>query len=240
MQQVRCLALDFGGTLASPGPEPGGDLVTQVVAALTRRQVPPGLAAAFDVAYLEVTHADRETASHSPFADTLLTAARRVGFALTPGEAAEAAEAVFVTIPDAIPDAEACRAVQVLQAAGLRCILACDTQRPERVRRATLAAAGVEDRFSALVLSGTLGVRKPHPRFYDAVLRAAGCEPGEVLFVGDTYRKDVAGPIRAGMRAVLVTRPGRGLPIRTDPAASAFAVVGHVRELPALLGVEQP
>jgi FMN phosphatase YigB (HAD superfamily) len=61
-----------------------------------------------------------------------------------------------------------------------------------------------------------------------------------VLFVGDTYRKDVAGPIRAGMRAVLVARPGRGLPIRTDPGASAFAVVGHVRELPALLGVAQP
>jgi putative hydrolase of the HAD superfamily len=165
IHQVRCVAFDFGGTLASPGPEPGGDLIAEVLSTVTGREVPPQLAAAFDVAYLEVTQADRETASHSPFAHTLAMAARRVGFALTPGEAAEAAEAVFVTLPDATPDADACRAVQVVQEAGLRCVLACDTQRSEPVRRATLAAAGIEDRFSALVLSGVLGVRKPHPRF---------------------------------------------------------------------------
>jgi putative hydrolase of the HAD superfamily len=240
IHQVRCVAFDFGGTLASSGPEPGGDLIAEVLSTVTGRQVPPELVAAFDVAYLEVTQADRETASHSPFVHTLAMAARRAGFALTPGEAADAAEAVFVTLPDATPDTDACRAVQVVQEAGLRCVLACDTQRSEPVRRATLAAAGIEDRFSALVLSGALGVRKPHPRFYEAVLRAADCEPGQVLFVGDTYRKDVAGPIHAGMRAVLVARSGRRLPIRTDPGASAFAVVGHVRELPALLGVEQP
>ncbi len=30
---------------------------------------------------------------------------------------------------------------------------------------------------------------------------------GEILFVGDTYEADVAGPERAGMQALLVRRP---------------------------------
>jgi hypothetical protein len=41
VHQVRCVAFDFGGTLASPGPEPGGDLVAEVLATVAGREVPP-------------------------------------------------------------------------------------------------------------------------------------------------------------------------------------------------------
>ena len=58
-----------------------------------------------------------------------------------------------------------------------------------------------------VLTSARLGVEKPHPESYAAAIAAAGCEPGEILFVGDTYEADVAGPERAGMQALLVRRP---------------------------------
>ena len=58
-----------------------------------------------------------------------------------------------------------------------------------------------------VLTSARLGVEKPHPDSYAAAIAAAGCTPGEILFVGDTYEADVAGPERAGMQALLVRRP---------------------------------
>ena len=58
-----------------------------------------------------------------------------------------------------------------------------------------------------VLTSARLGVEKPHPESYAAAIAAAGCAPGEILFVGDTYEADVAGPERAGMQALLVRRP---------------------------------
>jgi putative hydrolase of the HAD superfamily len=58
-----------------------------------------------------------------------------------------------------------------------------------------------------VLTSARLGVEKPHPHAYAAAIAVAGCAPGEILFVGDTYEADVAGPERAGMQALLVRRP---------------------------------
>ena len=61
--------------------------------------------------------------------------------------------------------------------------------------------------LTEVLTSARLGVEKPHPETYAAAIAAAGCEPHEILFVGDTYEADVAGPERAGMQALLVRRP---------------------------------
>jgi FMN phosphatase YigB (HAD superfamily) len=83
-------------------------------------------------------------------------------------------------------------------------VLASNTRWPESARRRTLDAAGIGDCFHALVLSSALGLRKPHPRFYEAVLGTVGCPPGAVLFVGDTADKDIDPPLLLGMQALLV------------------------------------
>src|SRR5262249_34995810 len=108
----------------------------------------------------------------------------------------------------------------------LTCVLACDTQRPESVRRQTLEQADIADCFAALVLSSTVGVRKPHPAFYAAVMDAAGCPPALVLFVGDTPVKDAIAPRGHGMRAVLISRRGR--PVGLNPR---IGVIGHLADL---------
>jgi len=52
---------------------------------------------------------------------------------------------------------------------------------------------------------------KPDPRIYQVALAAAGCDPAQVLFVGDTVEHDIAGPRAQGMRTALLVadaRPG--------------------------------
>src|SRR5437764_899923 len=76
----------------------------------------------------------------------------------------------------------------------------------------------------AVVLSCEVGVRKPHPRFFAAVVEALGVDPGGALFVGDSMRDDVLGAAAAGMRACLATwyrrdseAGGRGVTLGTEP-----------------------
>jgi putative hydrolase of the HAD superfamily len=71
-------------------------------------------------------------------------------------------------------------------------------------------AHGLAPPLTDVLTSARLGVEKPHPETYAAAIAAAGCEPSEILFVGDTYEADVAGPERAGMQALLIRRPHPG------------------------------
>ncbi|WP_374106040.1 HAD family hydrolase [Kitasatospora sp. RG8] len=225
--QVRALALDFGGTLARPGPRADGAVIARVLGS-GPGGVPEGFAAVFDGVARRMREEGRALGVQSVFAEQLERALRECGASVPDLEGA--IEAVFSAVPDAEVDPVAAEALRRLRRAGLRCVLACDTQRPESVRRRTLVAAGIADCFDALVLSSTVGVRKPHVRFYEVVVAAAGCRPEEILFVGDTPAKDALGPHAYGMQAVLVSpEPPAGLP-------REIGVVGHFAELPELLG----
>ncbi|HLM19483.1 MAG TPA: HAD-IA family hydrolase [Acidimicrobiia bacterium] len=50
---------------------------------------------------------------------------------------------------------------------------------------------------------------KPDARIYQVALAAAGCEPTEVLFVGDTVDHDVVGPRAQGLRSALLVADAR-------------------------------
>ena len=63
-------------------------------------------------------------------------------------------------------------------------------------------------RFDSTVFSCTVGLRKPDPRIYRLCLRELGVEAGDTLFVGDGANDELAGAVRAGLRAVLIHRPG--------------------------------
>ena len=51
------------------------------------------------------------------------------------------------------------------------------------------------------IISSEVGVRKPHPSFYRAVMTACECSVDEVLIIGDDHENDVAGPRRLGISA---------------------------------------
>lgn len=229
---VSCVALDFGGTIATPGPVPDSRHIHRVLRDRFGYVAPAGLAGAVESARLEAREAYRRTGRQTPWDAILADAARRASAELPDTGAVVAA--MWESVPDGQVDPAAAAAVRRLRQDGFVLILACNTQRPLAVRRRTLAGAGLDDCFASLVLSSVVGAGKPDPAFYRAVREAArehaGCGPGGVVFVGDTPGSDVTGPLRSGMRAVLVAReaPPAELPGEV-PVISRFA------DLPALL-----
>lgn len=75
-----------------------------------------------------------------------------------------------------------------------------------------------------VLVSSEVGVRKPGAGFFTEVARAAGCAPGEVLFVGDDIDNDYTGATAAGLRAVLL-----------DPHARYSHVRNRARRLAEIL-----
>ena len=54
------------------------------------------------------------------------------------------------------------------------------------------------------IISSVVGHRKPAPKFFQHVIGVSGCNPREILFVGDDLANDYSGAIAAGMEARLL------------------------------------
>lgn len=204
MLPVGCIAVDFGGTLASRHDDDvDGAAITDALVRCAQWDAPDSFADVLDQVMADAHSRDRVSLSQTPFVEIVHNAAVQVGCSLP--EDGLWSERVFEHLPDARIDAAAARAVLVLAERGVRLVLASNTRWPLAVRRRTLRDAGISDAFHALVLSTDIGVRKPHPDFYRAVLSRAGRPAREVLFVGDTVDKDVDPPLRFGMQSLLVS-----------------------------------
>lgn len=107
-------------------------------------------------------------------------------------------------------------AVRAFAAAGLRTAVASNFD--GRLRGVVAGRPELSGLEGSLVISSEVGLRKPHDRFYRAACSRLGLPPGRVLFVGDDLANDVVGPIRAGLRGVLLDRTG-GTP---DAGVTAF------------------
>ncbi|ATW26894.1 HAD family hydrolase [Candidatus Formimonas warabiya] len=88
---------------------------------------------------------------------------------------------------------------------------------------------GIDQYFRFVITSVKEGWRKPHPRIYQAALERARVAPESVLFVGDDFECDYAGPGRLGFRTLLLDRSDRFLHV---PA--------RVRNFPELLALAKP
>lgn len=65
-----------------------------------------------------------------------------------------------------------------------------------------LNAVGLAGYFDPIIISGDIGVRKPHERLFTNALTAMKMSPSEVLFVGNDMYRDVYGAKRVGMTTV--------------------------------------
>ena len=95
-------------------------------------------------------------------------------------------------------------------------------------------ALGIDDLVSFEVFSQDHGgIEKPDPRIFEIALREAGCEPHELLHVGDSPESDVVGALGVGAQAVLLSRSG------SSPAAVDVTEIRSLAELPSLLRTGQ-
>jgi len=92
--------------------------------------------------------------------------------------------------------------------------------------------------FDSVVVSGDLGLVKPHPDTFAASLRELGVTPEETLFVGDNWLADVQGAKRAGIGVVHFTRwvPPEHFERHPDHVPPD-ATISRLEELIPLLGL---
>jgi FMN phosphatase YigB (HAD superfamily) len=76
---------------------------------------------------------------------------------------------------------------------------------------------GILGRVDAVVVSESLGLRKPHPLVVETALRMLDLPGDAALLVGDTFVEDVAAAHAAGVDAAWIDRDGRGVPSGAAP-----------------------
>lgn len=65
---------------------------------------------------------------------------------------------------------------------------------------------GLGEHFSGSFEPAAVGYAKPDPRIFEALVMAAGVDPGSVWHVGDDPEADVVGAQRAGLVSVWMNR----------------------------------
>jgi tRNA(Leu) C34 or U34 (ribose-2'-O)-methylase TrmL len=91
--------------------------------------------------------------------------------------------------------------------------------------------AGLGGWFHFRLDADHIGISRCDPRLFTMAAAAAGCHPGELLYVGDQPTKDVAAPQAAGCRGVWLNRTGAPCP----PGIEPDAVIASLTELPAVI-----
>ena len=95
----------------------------------------------------------------------------------------------------------ALEAVWYLRRQGIRCAVVSSAVHHDFVAW-TIERFGLRDAFVAIVTSASAGYYKSRPEIYTTALDLLGARPDEVAHVGDSYRFDVQGARRAGLRAI--------------------------------------
>ena len=102
--------------------------------------------------------------------------------------------------------------------------------------RESLKKNRLSEMFESIVISGDLGIVKPHPRIFKQCLKELDISPEKSLYVGDNWLADIQGAKRLGMQAVHTTQYvsyEKFEPYEGDMMPDA--VIEHLQELEKLL-----
>jgi putative hydrolase of the HAD superfamily len=213
-QTIKWIAFDAVGTLIQPDP-PVGIAYRQVGERHGSRLSAPDVAARFRDVFSRVDEAadlicgcaEADDRFHTCEARERLRWQRIVDSVLDDVPAADACfEELFAHF--ARPDSwavfpEVGRALRKLHEAGYRLAICSNFDgRLNAVMAGKPELAPIELR----IISSEVRYRKPSPRFFEALVEAAGCGASEILFVGDDPVVDVAAAEAAGLPALQIDR----------------------------------
>lgn len=112
------------------------------------------------------------------------------------------------------------RTLEALRRRGYRLALISNAG-DDRDVQALVDQAGIREYFDLILTSAALGVRKPNPAIFQAVLDHWKLEPAQTVMVGDTLGADILGARNAGIPGIWINR-------RADtPANRAHAETIH-------------
>lgn len=72
----------------------------------------------------------------------------------------------------------------------------------KEVQHTKLERSGLAPFFNTITSSETAGVKKPHPKIFQAALQAANTEAAHSMMIGDTYEADILGGLAMGMEVI--------------------------------------
>ncbi|MFT4296585.1 MAG: HAD family hydrolase [Micropruina sp.] len=101
---------------------------------------------------------------------------------------------------DTAPREGAIPALELLRVNGFA--LGIVTNGPVTMQERKIACLGVANLMTAIVVSGAVGVHKPHPRIFEVARGHFDCASDRIWFVGDHPRNDILGAAAAGFTPV--------------------------------------
>ena len=252
MKRIRGVIFDYGNTLVCVDPSLGSlrtdyaDVVARPGAERLRAFLAragallPSQEGPFVERFLEVRERNRKAAERERLEIPMLRSLRETLLDQrleVPGEADldRAVEEFFqeeIELIRAIPGAG--ELLEALCRRGIKIALLSNATCGRYVTRA-LRGFHWADFFDPLIVSADLGIRKPHPDSFRAVLRHWDLEPDEIAMIGDSLYHDVGGAQAVGIQTIhftaIVVTPDA--PIQ-DPPRPDFTVSTH-EELRKLL-----
>ncbi|HXT36274.1 MAG TPA: HAD family hydrolase, partial [Chloroflexota bacterium] len=99
------------------------------------------------------------------------------------------------------------------------------------LQRAKIGGSGLGAWFEVMLVSGELGIGKPDPRIFSAVLERLRLRPDQAVMVGNSLGHDIMGARAAGIGSIWINRAGEAVPTGCAPDAT----ISSLSELPLLL-----
>ncbi|MFX1507014.1 MAG: HAD family hydrolase [Promethearchaeota archaeon] len=96
-------------------------------------------------------------------------------------------------------------------------------------QRRKLAFTGINSYFKSIVISGEVGLQKPHPKLFKQSAKELNLSLDEMLYIGDQLEKDALGAFNAGMQGVLINRTNR------NHESSEIRIISELTELPQII-----
>jgi 2-haloalkanoic acid dehalogenase type II len=235
VSQVRAVLFDFAGTLFSARDLRDVHLV-QLRAVADAVGVDPsdddlraayrqGMSVGFRAVATRPSYLHREL-----FARSYAATAEALGGTLDPAACDALVDRQYAATLEATRLRPDCLdTLRALQARGVRTQIVSNID--DEQLDGLLERLGLEAVLDTWTSSESAGSCKPDSRIYQVALDAAGCDPHEALFVGDTVDHDVVGPRALGMRTALLIADARPGALETGGADFVIERLGQVVEL---------
>lgn len=89
--------------------------------------------------------------------------------------------------------------------------------------------------FDAIVISGEVGWRKPHPAIFQTALKLLEVSPQETISVGDSVKRDIVPAKKLGMRAILIDPEGKAMTNKLQEKERPDVVVSRLEHVLRIL-----
>ena len=97
--------------------------------------------------------------------------------------------------------------------------------------RKALERADLDRYLTHIFCYRAIGHKKPGQAYFDTVIDRLGCQPGDVVLIGDSLEQDVLGAMRSGLGAIWFNRSG-------EKAPTGIKSTNRLQDLPHIIDMD--